>query len=252
MKLTKEGDSYYTNSKKGFEKNPITNEVVKKSFDFSLEMVFGDGHHRTNRSGGELKRKKGELFCNTFQGKLSEIILQNIFTSHNLECSEPDYSIMGEGEWDDVDLVVNNNKINIKSCAHFSNLLLLETKDWDKSGNYIPNKKLPISSSYNYFILIRISPDIKSIFRKNELFYSNTIELSVLQELISPLKFYYDIGGVISHLTLQHIITNNYVLPKNSKLNGSIKMDAENYYVQCGNMKSFDSLLKALQTSQVK
>lgn len=247
MKLNQKGNSYFINSARSFTPNTISQLILEKSFDFSYQMVFGEGHHRNNRSGGQLKRKNGELFCNTFQGKLSEVILHELFTTKKLICSEPDFEIMGKGEWDDIDLIVNTHKLNIKSCAHFSNLLLLETKDWDNNGNYIPNKTTAGTSSYDYFILVRINPDIKAKFKEKLLFYSNNIDYTELKNIIFSMQWSYDIGGTISNKTLKHIIEHNYILPQNSMLNDKTEMDAENYYVQCGNMKSLSTLLEALQ-----
>ena len=45
-----------------------------------------------------------------------------------------------KGKWDDQDFVINDSEISLKSMAFFSNPLLLETKNWDLQGNYIPLK----------------------------------------------------------------------------------------------------------------
>nr|WP_263323552.1 hypothetical protein [Neobacillus sp. Marseille-Q6967] len=60
-------------------------------------------------------------------------------------------------------------------------------------------------------------------------------------------SFDYEVSGVISNETLKHIIKNKYIIPKNSYL-GSIntKMDACNYYIQVGNFKSIDELVKKI------
>lgn len=37
-------------------------------------------------------------------------------------------------------------------------ILLLETKDWDRNGQYIPNVKIN-KSHYDYIVLVRIAED---------------------------------------------------------------------------------------------
>ena len=58
-----------------------------------------------------------------------------------MSIEEPDLGVYEAGIWDDVDLIVNNRKISVKSAAHFSQLLLLEADDWDEHGYYIPNNQ---------------------------------------------------------------------------------------------------------------
>jgi len=42
-------------------------ETIKKVFQFSYDMSFGNkGEHRDHRSGGKHQRRKGEIFSNTF------------------------------------------------------------------------------------------------------------------------------------------------------------------------------------------
>lgn len=129
----------------------------------------------------------------------------------------------------------------------FSNLLLLETKDWNKKGEYIPNIGSESSSIYDYFVLVRIKPDLKKTFKSKKLFYSDRIEFELIEEVLSELVWEYDVVGAISNETLKHIIKNNYILPKNSLLNGNTEMDAENYYIQCGNMFPLTRLLSVVQ-----
>lgn len=127
-------NSYNINTPIPFIPTSIGNYQIKQALDFAYSMVYADGHHRAYRSGGSITRKKGEQFCNTFQGKLAEIVLYDFLRINysDIKVSEPDFSIMGKGLWDDTDLKINDKfNISIKSMAFFSNLLLLETKDWD-------------------------------------------------------------------------------------------------------------------------
>jgi hypothetical protein len=253
MKLTfnKEENSYSVNRKKPFNGLKINETDLQKAFDFSFEMCFGKGHHREHRSGGQHERKKGEIFCNTFQGKLSEIVIYDYFIAQGLYCEEPDFSILGKGIWDDADLLVQGKKINIKSIAFFSDLLLLETKDWNSKAQYIPNIKNNATSSYDYFILVKIKPDVKRLFKSNDLYYSNDIQKDFLKKILfENQKWDYEITGYCTNKTILHIIENKYILPQNSLLNGKTKLDATNYYVQSGELREIEFLTNELKTIQ--
>ena len=79
--------------------------------------------------------------------------------SQNYEVTYPDLAVYQRGIWDIVDLTINGIDISVKSTKHYGNLLLLETGDWDCNGTYLPNNK-----NYDYHFLLRIKPDLESIF----------------------------------------------------------------------------------------
>ena len=63
----------------------IKEEYVEESFEFAYSMTFGrSGKHRSYRSGGSHRRKNGEIFANTFQGKLCEFALYQTLKDKNL------------------------------------------------------------------------------------------------------------------------------------------------------------------------
>lgn len=244
MLLKKEENNYHINRKKKFTENTISTDVINLSFDFAYQMAFGEGHHRAHRSGGKEFRTPIEIFKNTFQGKIAEIVLYNYFLDHGVQCKNVDYTVSGKGSWDGADLECNNTKISVKSAAFFSNLLLLETKDWDANGRYIPNLENPdVADFYDYFVLVRIKPNTNSLF-------NGLTDKAALKKEIETNKWFYDIAGCCSLTTLKFIIENNYILPQNALLNGKIKMDAENYYIQSGNLKKIDDLLKTLKSEK--
>ena len=107
-----------------------------------------------------------------------------------LSCPKPEVERWEKGKWDDQDFVINDAEISIKSMAFFSNLLLLETKDWDLQGNYIPNKK-----KYDLFVIVRIKPDLKSFFRSKRKLYSNFLNEEEVREMITAIEFEADIPG---------------------------------------------------------
>ena len=246
-KLRQDGDRYYINRKTPFSGIQIDENSIIKSLDFSLKMSFGDGFHREYRSGGTINRTNIEVLSNTFQGKLSEFCVIDYLNKYGLNIDNSiDLSVYGKGVWDTVDLIYESKKINIKSCSYFSNLLLLEKKDWNSKGHYIPN----LSSSfyeYDYFILVRIKDDIKSILKKINTSQPKEFIIDSIRKTVHNLKFYYDIPGYFTTKTLIHIINNKYLLPKDSFLNGKIKMDASNYYLQSGDLRSIDFLINELK-----
>lgn len=252
MKLdNKEGsDHYYINNPRFFKGTEILQQEFQQVLDFAYSMCFGDGHHRNSRSGGQYARKNGEKFCHTFQGKLAELVLYNYFTTQGLHCKEPDFGIHAKGIWDDCDLEIKNKKINVKSVAFLSNLLLLEAKDWNEKGQYIPNSSINSNATthYDYFVLVRIQPDIKKIFNVARLMFCNEIKKESIQELIFGQYWSFDIAGYSTNNDLIDTITNGFVLPQNAILNLYTKMDAQNYYIQSGSMRLIANLVQELNS----
>ncbi len=239
-------NSYNITHRKPFAPTIIDLEVVKTCFEFAYNMSFGKkGEHRDHRTGGTHARRNGEIFINTFQGKLAEYCVWHMFKSFSVNTDEPSLDAWELGIWDDSDLVINNYKINIKSAASFSNLLLLETKDWDANGFYKPNNQ-----TYDFFIFVRIDPDGKSIMRRNRWFFSDNIPKADLYNEIINQNWKYDIPGFISQIQLVKIINDEHIIPKDTSLNGSTRMDASNYYCQAGDMDNIINIIEYIK--QVK
>ncbi|MBR6633748.1 MAG: hypothetical protein IKL05_05550 [Clostridia bacterium] len=244
----KEADEvFFITHKKPFDSktNKFKEETIKRVFEFAYDMTFANkGEHRNHRTGGTTERKNGEIFANTFQGKLAECAACNLF--YKIDSSVfPDFSVSKLGTWDSVDIVVNNKKIAIKSTKSFGNLLLLEKNDWDENGNYIPNKDTG-NSSYDFFVLVRISPFCEDIMRNNFLLYENSIDRKLLWEKFKNTEWLYDYAGYISLEDFKYIIKNNYFVNKGTFLNKNTRFDADNYYVQAGDMNDVFELLKIL------
>ena len=245
--MTISGDSYMINSKKVFRGIGIDDSDIEKVADFAYKMCFGEGHHRNHRTGGTLERGAAEKFCNTFQGKLAEICLLRAFSAAGLECAEPNFDIYGEGIWDDTDLVVAGKTVSVKSAAYFSNLLLLECADYDDSGNNMQNLVAGGTHTYDNYVLVRISPDIKSIFKRERMMWLDNISREDVMRVINSEDWKYDVGGCINHRMLVDMIRCKYIIPKDALLNGSTRMDAANYYVQAGDMAGLEKLIEALR-----
>ncbi len=247
--LSQESSGYFINSKKIFQNgHTFKDKTIDKVFEFAYAMTFGEGEHRDHRTGGTMNRKKGQIFINTFQGKLSELGVYNTFFQSNQEAyaklSKPDFEVYGLGEWDDSDIALDEIKFSVKSTKFYGNLLLLETKDWSKKGEYLPNLNTDKNCIYHYFVLVRIKPDGEKMMSRNRLLYSNDINKEQLYSLIKSEKWEYDVPGYITNDDLKSLIGNNFILPQKSLLNGKIPMDAENYYIQSGDMRDFSELIK--------
>lgn len=243
-KLEEKENNYFITSSREYKKiSSFKKETVEKAFNFAYDMTFGKtGEHRDHRSGGSVKRKNGEIFINTFQGKLAELAVYNICFKNKIEISAPDFDVYGLGKWDDSDFKYKSKEISVKSTAFFGNLILLETKDWNINAEYLPNNKV-----YDFHILVRLNPDGKKLMTSNKLMYSNEIDKEKLQDIIVNEDWNFDIPGYISSKDLKEIIKNKYILPKSALLNGRTAMDAENYYVQAGDLKDINELFEELK-----
>ena len=204
-------------------------------------MTFGrEGAHRDHRSGGTHSRRNGEIFANTFQGKLAECAVSNLFHGLGYNVS-PDFSTYDLGKWDSVDLSVAGYEISIKSTKSFGQLLLLETKDWDENGTYIPNRESG-NGNYDIIIFVRLDPSCEDILRDIHLLKQDSANYDSLKNIILGHRWSYNCVGYITRADLQYIIENGYIIPKNAMLNGRVRMDADNYYVQAGDMRDMKSL----------
>ena len=135
---------------------------------------------------------------------------------------------------------VAEKEIAIKSTKHFGQLLLLETKDWDNKGRYIPNKSQK-GESFDFIVLVRIKPSFEEILKKERLLFSNHIDRDLLHTLATRDLWEYNYVGYITHTDLLEIIKRKHIVPKNGLLNGSTPMDTENYYVQAADMRDMST-----------
>ena len=239
-----EDNNYYVQNKKKFIKYAqIMDSDKKECFDFAYDMSYGKiGEHRDSRSGGLIHRKKGQIFINTFQGKMAEFGLYRFLISKNIKVEKPDTSRYELGQWDSFDIDCQGKHISVKSTKYYGDLLLLEKKDWNNEGEYKPNIGKE-NAKYDYTVLVRFSPDGEKVMRQNRLLFQNDNEIAtnirdILIEKIYNQKWNYDIPGFIYYSELVKMIRDRRIIPQNAMLNGTTKMDAENYYFQTGNMHS--------------
>lgn len=247
IKLDNEGDNYIVTRKRAFQSNvTLSEENFYKAFDFSYNMSFGkSGAHRNYRSGGTHHRKNGEIFANAFQGKLAEFATYEYLKRKDIDVDEPDISVHGLLQWDAYDLKANNKVINIKSTKYYGDLLLLERADWDDEARYIPNLDKE-NVIYDFFVLVRIKPDIAKILKQNRLYLSDRCNYDILKNLFNYSCFKYNIAGFITIDDLKTIINSNHYIPQGSTLNQSTHMDADNYYIQSDDMGEIEELINLL------
>lgn len=242
-KLSQDGNSYYITHKSEWSSSIQFSETdIKDIFGFAYNMSFGgQGKHRNHRSGGQENRKNGQIFINTFQGKLAELAIFKSLQELGIKTKAPNLEAWPLGKWDIVDFDINEKKIAVKSTKFYGNLMLLETKDWDKNANYKPNLD-KASSKYDIFVLVRIKPDGESILRKNGMLYSNKVGRANLEELILSESWASDIPGFVTLEDVLYAIKHDFIIPQNALLNGKTGMDAENFYIQSGDMKNFGGI----------
>ena len=126
-KLRRQNNEFFIPEKKSFFPNSINKDFIPEIINFCFDMTFGKkGEHRKYRSGGTHFRRNGEIFCDTFQGKLGEYFVYQKLKELGINCGKPDIERWSLGRWDDHDFDINEKSINVKSMAHFSNLLLFQ------------------------------------------------------------------------------------------------------------------------------
>lgn len=245
-KMNSFNNAFTVTAKIGFQNRifaTLKKTTIETVFDFAYGMTFGnEGAHRSTRSGGSHERVNGETFINTFQGKLAEYGLYNIFWKNGVVLNVPDTEKMPLGKWDRFDFIYNKKKISVKSTSYKGNLLLLETKDWNDKGIYLPNDDF-----YDYHILLRVKPDGKSILRTQGILKSESVSRELLKKLIMEEDWIIDVAGFIKNNDLITCIQEEQIIPKGSILNLYTTMDAENYYVQAGDMKDIKVMINELK-----
>ena len=240
---------YYITRKVPFRDCHIDDAFKNEVFEFAYGMTFGKaGEHRDHRSGGQHRRKNGELFADTFQGKMAEFFLYHYLVGKGVKSTIPDLDLWNLGKWDSTDLVIKGFKINVKSTKSFGNLLLLETKDWDSNADYIPNSGTG-NEHYDFFILTRINPFCSDLMKEQRLLYSESADRNSLKKLMTTPNWQFDIPGFITKNDLKKVIIERQIIPQNSLLMSRFtKMDAENIYIQAGCMKPISELIPLLKS----
>ena len=91
-----------------------------------------------------------------------------------------------------------------------------------------------------------MKPECSDIMKRNRLLYSFEADRDFLLNQIVNNNWECNIAGFITGEELKQIINSEFILPQNSFLNGKTRMDAENYYVQMGDMHDISELVGLL------
>ena len=237
MIIDLENNTYQIEYKRQFTPHIVlSQDIIQTCFNFANQMTFARmGEHRDHRTGGNHRRKRMEIFADTFQGKIAEFGFYE-FYKDRCDITEPDMSVLGLGEWDSADFSVNGVQVAVKSTKRFGNLLLLEAQDWDEDGNYIPNRGIG-NEMYHFIFLVRVSSSCSDILKQNRLLYSDSLDEENVYGLITDETWSVEITGYITHNEfVNDVIGTNQIIPRNARLNGSTIIDANNYYVEAGNL----------------
>lgn len=211
------GDSFEITHKRDFTPDETLSRfrlhkgmVIAKAFAKKM----ADGKlHREIRSGGSLKRGAPQIKGDATLGKFAEIALFLHLNKLGIQSETPDLKTYERGKWDDFDLSVPGGLMSVKSSKSFANLMLLETKDYNLQG-YRHADIQP-----DWFVFVRVDMD-------------NAI---------------YDIPGYATLDDLRNAIGKMHVVRKDSRLNGRTAMDAENWYIQVGDLRPFPELIRHLR-----
>lgn len=249
--MVEDGNRFTITQKKKYQPlKKISIEALKKSFVFAYEMAKGS-KHREYRTGGIHKRSTMEIFENAFLGKASEFVLCEYLGELGLKVKEPDIKVRKRGDWDTADLIVNvgnsvTKKITVKSTKCYGNLLLLECDDWNDNATYKHSKEN--EGNYDLFILVRVNLKLEPFLKGKRFFDSDISESDIWESIQEDLdaSYDFDIPGFLVQEDIQEVIKNKQFISKGDMLNGSTKMDASNYYVQAGNLRSLDTLVDEL------
>lgn len=231
----------------------FSKDIIEKAFDFAYGMTFGaDGYHRSYRTGGIKRRHNRQIFADTFQGKLGEFALYSTLQESGIDVEKPDVSMYGKGLWDHSDLNYNHFKISIKSTKSFGQLMLLEAADWTADALYIPNIGTG-NEIYDFFVLVRIEQFATDFIKHGQTYESNEVKARLKQTFLQQ-NFTYDIPGCMSRKTLIALIEKGYIVKQGDYINKyshGNRLDANNYYIQAGNLFPIEQLIEELKRSKL-
>ncbi len=232
------GDPYITAKRQFLPNISLKKSEVKKILNFAWEMTWGQfGEHRPNRSGGSQYRNNAMRFKDVVEGKCGEFAVRKFLIEKGHKPSEVDLAVYSRGVWDDVDLTLNGKAINVKTMKHFSNLLLLEQKDYSKDGNYLGHTDS--SKKYDIFFCARMRSSIQEYFRSEGLngrSFSSFMEFESHFKALSRMNWELDLPGFAPLDLLKQAIQDKHIIARGEYLNGRTRMDATNIYIQSGDL----------------
>lgn len=197
---------------------------VWKCYKFARDMI---GNHNENMI---MKRETWEIFRDDFRGKLGEVGLWNELKEMypNADIPEPDFSVSPKGQWDILDLRVDDIIISVKSIKSNADFFMIETKRFDENGNfrYRNNDGSPIKIDLHVLVKVGISPEMD----ENDMGYSST------KEIWDNKRIFYKVMGGITHdnfWRLKHIAHRGIKCNKDNLNKACLNLE-----VETGNIKT--------------
>lgn len=176
------------------------------------------------------KRSIEQIKQNSIQGKIGEFGVYEFLKTlgHNLD--KPELKIRSKGNYDSYDLLLDEEKIQIKTGSHKANIFFLQKDDWDNDGNYKYIKESDENKSpYKYFIFGRLKPSIKEALPIDQIYTEEKII-----ETLSQINFRMDIPGFITLDDFKKAIMEEKYLKSGCRINREFgfNLSSDNYYFE--------------------
>ena len=232
---------YIINRKKRFTNDIALTESMKKQvLRFAYDITFGKkGQHRDHRAEGKIHRNDFQIFFDVFQGKSAEVAFYFFCTElwgmPEESVSKPDFSVSPLGIWDSADFTINGKYISLKSTKDYSNLLLLETSDYDANGDYIPDRDKDCKH-IDYFFFTRVT-SVDRIVKLDECMENGKISFLKIWKLICDNPIYVNLAGFMTKNDFKKVIHERQIIYAGNHLGAKTRMDVNNYYVQAGDLR---------------
>lgn len=251
----KEGHKYYYPLRKVFssEIGIFTRSEIEQATKFAFAML---GNARPSSHGGEREREDWEIFINQLEGKLGEIAVfrQALKFGYNPSL---DFTVTSRFSWDKGDLILekvptNSNEadfyekrtVQIKTSKSFSQMMLLEVKDYNIDGTYKHTEDGCDSIIYDSFVAQRLNRSWTNVIKQlKKLFYENDDDIIV--ELLVNVQVGYDSAYMIDREKFKEVIQRKQVLragegiATKANVPKSTIIEVDNYVIPLSEMKKF-------------
>ncbi len=218
---------YTSTIRKSFKPNIDVNEYTEDVINWALKNHFkADGRTRVS------------IVRNAAVGKFSEFALYKHFKSLGYETSYPDLSVRERGQWDDGDLIIEGNKVSVKSSTFSNaNLLMHKKSDWNSNGEYRYGKE-GFDSSYKAFFFCRLNQDLKKFI--TEEFFNSASERDLI-DYLQLINFMMDCPGFITIHDFRLLETNNMTI-RDGQIVDNLVINKNTYYCQAGQLRDLSSI----------
>ena len=235
-------------------RGPITHELkfaqlgyvkpafAKKALDYAYHLVFEKGWRGDPADDpNAVQKKKTELFCNVFLGKLGHCAVYQCLSERKDPNGEP-YMVSGFDAFMGFtvnkyqDLMVNCKPTLIRATKSTRQLLLLPKYDWDNKLEYRKNRQ-----RYVFIFLARIENDPETILKSKGLLSRENLSLDEIERALFDVVFFYDIPGFITRHDLIFLAGNGFSVHKGNGYANLFCVDSDSWYCQCHDMRPLRS-----------